>query len=160
MLWGFMRALADFALKWSHPEYPPTPMLLADLERAEGQLGGRLPVEYRDSVLSVGLPRPTGALLHSVCKAEADFADVADFLAADEMVSSTQTWRELGLPEDKIAFASDCMGNLFVFDSAALSQSSEVWFFDHDTGETALVAPSFASWIQQHLDLKFVALDD
>ncbi len=66
----------------------------------------------------------------------------------------------MGLPRDKIAFASDCMGNLFAFDSAAPGQSSEVWFFAHETGETVLVAPSFTSWIQQYLDLKFVALDD
>ncbi|MBO9706930.1 MAG: SMI1/KNR4 family protein [Caulobacter sp.] len=155
-----MRSLSDFASKWSHPEYGPEPILLADLERAEAQLDGRLPSDYRDAVLNVGLPRPTGALLHSICEAQADFADVADFLTADEMISSTQAWREMGLPKDKIAFASDCMGNLFVFDSAALSQSSKVWFFDHDAGETELVAPSFTSWIQQYLDLEFIPLDD
>lgn len=155
-----MRALADFASKWSHPEYPPKPVLVADLERAEDGLGGRLPGEYRDAVLSIGLPQPTGALLHSVCEGEADFADVADFLTADEMISSTQAWREMGLPNDKIAFASDCMGNLFAFDSGALSQSSKVWFFDHDTGGVALAAQSFGIWIQQYLDLRFVPLDD
>ncbi|MND83804.1 SMI1 / KNR4 family protein [compost metagenome] len=66
----------------------------------------------------------------------------------------------MGLPTDKIAFASDCMGNLFAFDGSAPSQNSKVWFFDHDTGEAALAAPSFAIWIQQFLDLKFVPLDD
>lgn len=160
MLWDFMHALADFAKKWSHPDYPPEPILAADLQTAEDQLGGRLPDEYRDAVLNIGLPRPTGALLHSVCEEEADFADVADFLGADEMISSTQAWRQMGLPNDKIAFASDSMGNLFAFESTALGQSSEVWFFDHDTGETALVAPSFGNWIKQYLDLRFVPLDD
>jgi len=155
-----MRALADFASKWSHPEYPPETVLVADLARAEEQLGGRLPADYREAVLGIGLPRPTRALLHSVCEEEAGFADVADFLSADEMISSTQAWREMGLPEDKIAFASDCMGNLFAFDSVALNQSSQVWFFDHDTGEIAVVAPSFKDWIQQYLDLRFVPLDD
>lgn len=154
-----MRALADFASKWSHPEYAPEPILLVDLDRAEAQLGGRLPDEYRDAVLDVGLPRLTGALLHSICQEKADFADVSDFLAADEMIASTQAWREMGLSKDKIAFASDCMGNLFVFDGARI-QSSEVWFFDHDTGKIALVAPSFTRWIQQYLDLKFVPLGD
>ncbi|KQY93398.1 hypothetical protein ASD21_11595 [Caulobacter sp. Root1455] len=66
----------------------------------------------------------------------------------------------MGLPEDKIAFASDCMGNLFAFGSVALNQSSQVWFFDHDTGEIVVVAPSFKDWIQQYLDLRFVPLDD
>lgn len=155
-----MRALADFASKWSHPDYPPKPILAADLARAEGQFSGRLPADYREAVLGIGLPRPTGALLHSICEEEGDFADVAEFLSADEMISSTQAWREMGLPEGKIAFASDCMGNLFAFDSVAINQSSAVWFFNHDTGETALVAPSFNHWIQQYLDLRFVALDD
>lgn len=155
-----MHALADFASKWSHPEYAPKPVLAADLMRAEEQLAGRLPADYRDAIVSIGLPRPTGALLHSVCEEQADFADVADFLSADEMISSTQAWREMGLREDMIAFASDCMGNLFAFVSAPLNPGSAVWFFDHETGETALVAPSFRDWIQRYLDLRFIPLDD
>jgi hypothetical protein len=154
-----MHALADFALKWSHPEYPPEPVLADDLTRAEEQLTGRLPADYRDAIVHIGLPRPTGALLHSVCQERADFADVADFFSADEMISSTQAWREMGLPGDMIAFASDCSGNLFAFDSASKNPGSGVWFFDHETGETALVAPSFMDWIQQYLDLRFIPLD-
>lgn len=76
------------------------------------------------------------------------------------MISSTEAWREMGLPDDMIAFASDCMGNLFAFDGVPLNSNSGVWFFDHETGETALVAPSFKDWIQQYLDLRFIPLDD
>ena len=155
-----MHELSDFALKWSHPDYPPEPVSVIDIERAEAQLGARLPDDYSDAVLLVGLPRPTGALLHSICDQEADLADVAEFLTANEIVSTTQTWRPMGLPDSKIGFASDCMGNLFVFDCAAQSRGSEVWLFDHETGETSLVAPSFRQWVQQYLDLKFVPLDD
>jgi len=155
-----MHAFADFASKWSHPAYAPEPVLAADLMRAEEQLAGRLPADYRDAIVSIGLPRPTGALLHSVCEEQADFADVADFLSADEMISSTQAWREMGLREDMIAFASDCMGNLFAFVGAPPNPSSAVWFFDHETGETTLVAPSFRDWIQRYLDLRFIPLDD
>lgn len=155
-----MRALAEFARKWSHPAYPPEPVLVEDLARAENQLGGRLPAEYREAVISIGLPRPSGALLHSICEEEADFADVSEFLSADQMISSTQAWREMGLPNDKIAFASDCMGNLFAFDSVPRKQGSDVWLFDHDTGQIVRVAASFAEWIQQYLDLRFVPLDD
>lgn len=155
-----MHALADFASKWSHPDDAPKPILPADLERAETQLGGRLPDEYRAALLNVGLPQPTGALLHSICEAEADFADVSDFFTADQMIESTRDWREMGLPNDKTAFASDCMGNLFAFDGSGKTQGSEVWFFDHDIGQTSLAAPSFAHWIQQFLELKFVPLED
>lgn len=155
-----MHALADFASKWSHRDDAPERVLLADLERAETRLGGRLPDEYRAGLLNVGVPRPTAALLHSICEEEADFADVSEFFTADEMIASTHDWREMGLPNNKIAFASDCMGNLFAFDSSASTQGSEVWFFDHDTGQTSLAAPSFTRWIQQFLDLKFVPLDD
>lgn len=155
-----MHPLADFASKWSHPEFPPKPVLAADLARAEERLGRRLPVDYRDAIIGIGLPRPTGALLRSVCEEQVDFTDVADFLSADEMISSTQAWREMGLPEDMMAFATDCMGNLFAFDCAPPNCSSGVWFFDHETGKTALVAPSFKDWIQQYLDLRFIPLDD
>lgn len=153
-----MHALADFASKWSHPDNAPKPILPADLEHAETQLGGRLPDEYRVALLNLGLPRPTGALLHSICEEGADFADVSEFFTADEMIASTEAWREMGLPDSMIAFASDCMGNLFAFDGSAKTQGSEVWFFDHDTGQTSLAAPSFARWIQQFLDLNFVPL--
>lgn len=155
-----MNELADFASKWSHADYPPEAVSVVDIDRAEAQLGARLPGDYRDAVLRVGLPRPTGALLHSICEQEADLADVAEFLAADEIVASTQSWRDMGLPDSKVAFASDCMGNLFVFDCGAQDRGSEVWFFNHDTGVTSQVSPSFAHWVQQYLDLKFVPLDD
>lgn len=155
-----MRPLADFASKWSHPKYPPAPVRAADLATAEQQLGGRLPADFREAIIEIGLPRPTAALLTSVCETEADFADVSDLLPPEEMVASTLGWRDMGLPVQMIAFASDCMGNLFAFDGSAPSPGSAVWFFDHETGETSLVAPSFAAWIQQYLDLRFVPFDD
>lgn len=155
-----MHAFADFASKWSHPEDPPKPVRAADLTRAEEQLACRLPADYRDAIVSVGLPQPTGALLHSICEEQADFADVADFFSADEMISSTQAWREMGLREDMVAFASDCMGNLFAFVGAPPNPRSAVWLFDHETGKTLLIAPSFKDWIQQFLDLRLIPLDD
>lgn len=66
----------------------------------------------------------------------------------------------MGLSDRKIAFASDCMGNLFVFDCEATYGTSQVWFFDHDTGDTSWVALSFAHWLQSYVDLKFLPLDD
>lgn len=155
-----MSALADFASKWSHADYPPKAVSVADLDRAEARLGAKLPGDYRDAVLRVGLPRPTGALLHSICEQDSDFADVSEFLAADEIVSSTQDWREMGLSDGNIAFASDCLGNLFVFDCAVTNRGSAVWFLNHDSGETSQVAASFGQWLQQYLDLKLVPLDD
>jgi len=45
--------------------------------------------------------------------------DVSDFLRPSEMVTVTEDWRDMGLPEELVAFAADCMGNLFCFSAKA-----------------------------------------
>lgn len=151
-----MQPLANFALKWCHPEYRPLPIQSLQLDEAESALGLSLPPAYRTAVLEVGLPRPTASLLHSIVETSADLHDVAEFLNPAEIVCSTQEWRELGLPSHLIAFASDCMGNLFGFDGLKATDQDGVWFYDHDSGETRSVAPSFEEWLKPYLDLTFV----
>lgn len=110
----------------------------------------RLPADYRSAVLQLGLPRPTIALLDAIVDQELDLRDVSDFLSPAEVVSVTEDWRALGLPEELVAFATDCMGNLFCFPTAADTGGPvPVLFFDHDARTVEVIAPSFIIWIDE-----------
>ena len=154
-----MNDLAAFAEKWSHPDYPPVHVGADALSAAEVALSSRLPAAYRAAVLELGLPRPTAALLDSIVENELDLPDIGDFFAPDEMVSSTNAWRSMGLPSTMTAFASDCMGNLFAFEREG-GEAGPVHFFDHDAGETTLLADSFAAWIGAYCQVPWKALED
>ena len=152
-----MNGLATFAEKWCHPDYPPMQVRANDLSAAELALGSRLPASYRAAILEVGLPRPTAALLDSIVDNELDLRDIGDFLAPSEIVDATNSWRSMGLPNTMTAFASHCMGNLFVFARDG-GDEGPVYFFDHDDGETVLLADSFAEWIATYCEVPSKAL--
>ncbi len=142
-------SLGRFIALWTHPDYAPDPVSEGDLESAEGRLDMRLPADYRTAVLQLGLPRPTIALLDAIVDRELDLRDVSDFLSPVELVSVTEDWRDLGLPEELVAFATDCMGNLFCFPTAATAGAqAPVFFFDHDDRTVDVIAPSFNQWIE------------
>ena len=140
--------LSRFITLWTHADYAPEAVSNEELERAERRLQVRLPTDYRDAVLQFGLPRPTIELLDAIVDRELDLKDVSDFLGPVEMVTATEDWRDLGLPEELIAFATDSMGSLFCFPAdGETREEAPVFFFDHDSGTVELIAPSFARWI-------------
>lgn len=96
---------------------PPDPVVESDLRRVEQHLDMRLPDDYRQAVLTVGLPRPTIALLDAIVERELDLHDVSNFYSPQEIIEETTDWHEIGMPEKLIAFASDCCGNKFCFHS-------------------------------------------
>src|SRR5687767_10607348 len=112
-------SLSRFIALWTHPDYAPDPVSEDQLENAEGRLQTRLPTDYRNAVLQLGLPRPTIELLDVIVDRELALRDVSDFLNPAEIVSVTEDWRDLGLPEELVAFATDCMGNLFCLPTEA-----------------------------------------
>jgi hypothetical protein len=154
-----MEGLSTFSQKWSHPDYPPTQVRESDLSAAELAVGSSLPASYRAAILEVGLPQPTAALLNSIVENELDLPDIGDFFAPDEIVESTNSWRSMGLPNTMTAFASDGMGNLFAF-ARDDGDDGPVYFFDHDAGETVLLADSFAKWIAAYCEVPWKALED
>ncbi len=143
-------SLSRFIALWTDPGYAPDPVSEGELESAEGRLDTRLPADYRNAVLQVGLPRPTSALLDAIVDRELDLRDVSEFLSPADLVSVTEGWRDLGLPEELVAFATDCMGNLFCFPTAAEAGGPvPVFFFDHDDRSVDVIAPSFTHWIEE-----------
>jgi len=142
-------SLERFTSRWTIPEYPPTPVDAHALAKAETSLGVRFPADYRVAVLRCGLPHPTIALLDSIVEHDLSVADVSDFLDPTSIVETSRSWRDIGLPDHLIAFASDSLGNLFCFSGHSPDGTSSVFFFDHDEGSVDEVAPSFTAWIDE-----------
>ena len=95
--------------------------------------------------------RPRALYPTASVERELDLAPLGDFYAPNEIVEETLGWREIGMPEELIAIASDGMGNKFCFDSKGLKRGTAdgkaVWFFDHDFDTTEVIASSFDAWI-------------
>jgi hypothetical protein len=146
--------LSRFISLWTHPDSVPDTVGASDLEDLERRLETQLPLDYRDAILQFGLPRPTIELLDAICDRELDLSDVSDFLDPKEIVQVTEEWRELGLPEELFAFATDCMGNLFCFPTDTNSgREQPVFFWDHDSKQVETVASSFTRWIEDYCRL-------
>jgi hypothetical protein len=143
--------LARFTETWASGYYPPEPVTEADLRRVDERVGVQLPEDYRQAVLQVGLPCPTIALLDAIVDRELNLHDLSNFYSPAEIIEETISWREMGMADQLIAFASDCVGNKFCFDANQLNDASAddhaIWFFDHDFGTVNQIAASFSAWI-------------
>ncbi len=137
-------SLDRFVARWTSPDHPPRPVSEAGLAGVEQRLGFRFPPDYRDEVCRHGLVSPTIALLDAIVDGELDMADLSDMLDPAEIVASTEDWREMGLPDDMVAFATDCSGNLFCFRADG---GAAIFHFDQDFETTREIAPSFSHWI-------------
>lgn len=142
-------SLNRFIALWTHPDHPPDLVSEQELQGTEHRLRTRLPAVYRNAVLRFGLPRPTLALLDAIVDRELDLRDVNDFLSPSEIVSVTEDWRDLGLPQELVAFATDCAGNLFCFPEAQDDGELPVYFFDHGNRTVVVIAPTFTQWIEE-----------
>lgn len=144
--------LARFAEIWTSDDYAPEPVAESDLRSVEQRLSVRLPNDYRQAVLQVGLPRPTIALLDAIVERELDLYDLSNFYSPVEIIEETTGWREIGMPEQLVAFAGDCGGNKFCFDADRLNNGSAegnaIWFYDHDFETVKMISPSFEVWIE------------
>ena len=145
-------SLEHFIERWTLPDYPPTLVEEHALVKAEISLNAQFPAEYRSAVLRCGLPHPTAALLESIVENELSIADLNDFFDPIEMIEVNHDWRAMGLPAELVAFANDCMGNLFCF-SAAATYVSPIFYFSHDEGSVDEVAASFTMWIKELADV-------
>ena len=150
--------LQQFTEKWTHPEYPPDRVTEDELRAVEEHFDVRLPNDYRQSVLETGLPRPTIALLDAIVAGDVDLADASDFHSPTEMIQGTEDSHSVGLPQHLIAFADDCMGNMFCFDIERLRSNApdaaSIWFYDHDFGTVDQIAPNFDTWIAAFCDVE------
>lgn len=148
-------SLGRFIKLWSWADQAPVRVTAAELEAAEERLGFRFPADYRAAVLAWGVPDVSIALLDFVVDADADMTAVSELVLPEEVVEMTEAWREVGLPETLVAFASGCGGKKFCFQTdAAEGETGGVWLFDREVGEAERVAESFDGWIGAFCDLK------
>lgn len=141
-------SLSRFITLWTHPDYPPRSVAEDDLARVEEKFGTTFPEDYRSDVLNFGLPHTSMALLDAIVDRDLDLFEVSTFLSPDEIESDTEAWRDIGLPDHLVAFATDCAGNLFCFSTNARGEAQDTIFhFDHDFGTVERVADSFKDWI-------------
>jgi hypothetical protein len=151
-------SLLRFNEIWTSGHYPPLAVSERDLSVTEHRLELRFPEDYREAVLTVGLPRPTNALLAAIVEGELDLNPLGDFYSPAEIIEETLGWREIGMPSELVAFASDGGGNKFCFDRTKFAASSTdaraIWFFDHDFATVDQIAPSFDAWITAYCEVK------
>ena len=102
----------------------------------------------------MGLPCTTIALLDAIVERELDLQSVGDFYSPAEIIEETIAWRELGMPEQLVAFANDGGGNKFCFDADRLNNGSAeeaaIWFYDHDFEAVDQISMSFSEWIEAY----------
>ena len=142
--------IALFVARWMHPDYPPRPISEEALGAVEAHFRFSFPADYREAVLQAGLVSPTIDLLDAIVDRELDMPDLSQLLDSAQMVATTTAWRDMGLPDDMVAFGSDCSGKLFCFRTDG---EPAVFYFDHDSEATRTVAPSFSEWIEEFCKL-------
>ena len=83
----------------------------------------------------------TPNILDAVCKLNEseektkEVFDIQNFIALNEIVSATKNYIEAGMPAGFIAFANDCMGNLFLIkknDCLSEIEDCNIYVFDHN----------------------------
>lgn len=121
-----------------------------EISGVEDELGIRLPKSYLYLTGTYGdVWAPD--LLDFIVDNEIETNDVQSFSLPSEALNATNDYERAGMPEGYLAFASDCMGNMFCFKLAeCIDEYSEppVWFFDHDFSEMEKAAESFQEWLE------------
>lgn len=146
-----MDLMDAFVAKWTHPEYPPTPISTAEFDAASRRLGIVFPQSLRSALTSYGAASPTLALLNAIVHRKLPLADISDFLTPDEMEQYTRDYCLAGMPNEMVVFATDCMGNVFIVDRRS---PSAIQFFDHDFCTVDLISPNFETWLSTYLDIE------
>lgn len=125
-----------------------------DIASAEKELGFALPEEYVELVTKYGSVYCPN-LLDEIVDLEAEIPDVQNFSLPSEMIEQTQMYTKAGMPVGFLAFASDCMGNMFCFKVSELNNSevAGIWFFDHDFCEIEKINENFNEWLSSYIEL-------
>ncbi len=154
--------LAAFIQRWCHPDHPADPVAPGAFDILEQELGLKLPSDYKELLLRNGRPSPTLRLLtavvdHPVAWWQAYLPDLAALTDPSEISEDTKFWQEAGMPDHFLKFGRDSLVNAFCFAVDELGSGNgapaEVWFWDHDLGDSYKVADSFTALIERYLAL-------
>ncbi len=125
------------------------------VQAAESALGVVWPDSYRTFALTCGAVY-CPSLLSLIAARKPGFFDVQQFLTPRQSITETRRC-DLQPAGACLAFAHDCMGNLFYFRALPTSpprpDDAAVWLFDHDDDRAVQEAASFDEWLGRLLSL-------
>jgi len=121
-----------------------------DLSVAETQLQYTFPASYREYLLEHGATFSPD-ILDLVVEIGLDIPDIQEFILVTELKSANEMYWAGGMPTEYIAFASDCMGNMFCFNRQA-KNSDIVHMFDHDSCAMESLEISFPLLLNSYVE--------
>ena len=146
-----------FVDRWL-PENGTAPVSTARIDDLSDYLGATLPETYREFLVTVGAASMPLTLLSTIVDQRLDITNVQDFYDPEAVMSITRDWRQMGLPENLYAIASDGAGNQFCFAIPDLGDEIDsdpyVWFFDHEDAEAYDSKVPFTSWIETFANIE------
>ena len=121
-----------------------------EIERAEEQLGVRLPESYKAFLRHFGWASLEGLELYGLGE------DVPAYLDLVKVTLSERTQMRPRLPRRLVPLMNDGAGNHYCLDAASSEQGQRpVVFWDHNLGESQdpeYVAPDLETWLSEELD--------
>jgi SMI1-KNR4 cell-wall len=152
-----LETLRKFVNAWVHPEYHPTPVSKEALDRVEARFETYLPLAYRECMSQIGPPSPGMSLLSTIVERRLDIPEVGEFFDAEGMIENTEGWREIGLPENMVAFASTGGGDFYCFEvvpeTSQVPEDATVWYFDHEEREIESLELPFTQWLALYANI-------
>lgn len=139
---------SEFSKKYSC-ESPNRLVSLETLAVSETKLKYEFPGSYREYVLEHGATYCPD-LLNLVVEHEVELPDIQEFILVSELPYTNEIYWSGGMPAEYIAFASDCMGNMFCFKRLC---ADEVYYFDHDFCEIESFELSFPKLLALYLEI-------
>lgn len=132
------------------------PELELNIQAFEKEYQINFPKDFREFIAVYG-DLWTPDILDLIDDNKLDINDVQDFWSIERIKYDKENGWTSKLETDLIPFASDCMGNIFVFKREELKDSKEIsniYFFDHDFDVIDFVSSSFTEWIKRYLIIK------
>ena len=150
------KTFAEFVARWVKSTPPPKDAATA-FASVEQAASVTLPAAYKAFVSKYGTPSTTIELLDAIVAGKHAIADVQEFLEVEKLPELTAMYESGGMDPGFLGFASDCMGNMFLFrraDCVPGVEDAPVWFFDHDFVTVEEEAPSFVEWLARYLEIR------
>ncbi len=124
----------------------------SDIKKLEKDLKIKTPNDFELFLTEYGNIH-TPDILDIIVDNEIDLYDVQEFWTAESIIYDKQNEWTAQLSIDLIPFASDSMGNIFAFLTSDLkekTESSAIYFFDHDFNTVEKLTGSFSEWIDNY----------
>lgn len=149
----FSNIVSTFCSKWTiKSSSEPTHSTDKQLSEVEKFYSVIFPVSYKLFIKAFET-LSIHNLLESICENEVEITDIQTFTPPSSIIEETDSFEDISDQKGFIAFASDCMGNLFLFKIEDLKKALDdvpVYFFDHDFDTLEQEEISFQQFIERY----------